>query len=204
MAATLAPFANLSGANFTNANFTNADLGNGDLHGATGLSTATLTGANLAHVNLSNTDLSSVDLSGNDLSGTNLSGSDLTNSNFSGAFLFGASLIGADTRAHNFQSAILMSASTTNQIRINGHVSGLDLTTSTSLTVRDYDGNPATTPPTGPTAIVVERHLVMNTNSILSVILDSDAWDSTISLIWNCGLAPRDAESNIRRTRQYR
>ena len=98
-----------------------------------------------------------------------------------GANLTDANLSGADARGANFQFATLAGANTSNLIQSNGHIAGLDLTAGASLVVRDYDGNPAATPPTGPLPIVVDQHLAMDATGTLRLVFDADPWDSTIS-----------------------
>ena len=68
-----------------------------------------------------------------------------------------------------------------NLIQSDGHIAGLDLSAGASLVVRDYDGNPAATPPTGPLPIVVDQHLALDATGTLRLVFDADAWDSTIS-----------------------
>ena len=98
-----------------------------------------------------------------------------------GANLTNANLSGADARGANFQYATLTGANTSNLIQSDGHIAGLDLTAGASLVVRDYDGNPAATPPTGPLPIVVDQHLAMDATGTLRLVFDADPWDSTIS-----------------------
>jgi uncharacterized protein YjbI with pentapeptide repeats len=173
------------------------------------LTSADFHGANLANSNLSQASLEFADFSvyynpyygnsGTNLTGANLSQATLACANFSGysysfysedgevivvipgANLTGANLSGADARGANFQYATLFGANTSNLIHSNGHVAGLDLTSGASLVVRDYDGNPAASPPTGPLPIVVEQHLAMDASGTLRMVFDADPWDSTIS-----------------------
>ena len=100
---------------------------------------------------------------------------------YPGANLTNANLSGADARGANFQYATLTGANTSNLIQSNGHIAGLDLTAGASLVVRDYDGNPAASPPTGPLPIVVDQHLAMDATGTLRLVFDADPWDSTIS-----------------------
>lgn len=177
---------------------------------STGLSNIFLAGADFAGFNLTGanffgTVLTGANLSGADargvhfedaiLVGANLSAANLTNANFSfvsygtppydykspGANLSNANLSAADARGANFQSAKLTDANTTNLIQPNGHIAGLSLNAGASLVVRDYDGNTAASPTTGPLPIVVDQHLAMDATGALRMILEADAWDSTIS-----------------------
>jgi hypothetical protein len=130
------------------------------------------------------------------VTGANLSQANLNNANFSGvqycdefglcdiapgANLTNANLSGADARGANFQYATLTGANTANLIQSDGHIAGLDLTAGKRLLVRDYDGNPAASPPIEPLPIVVEDHLTMDATGTLHLILEADAWNSTIS-----------------------
>lgn len=100
---------------------------------------------------------------------------------FYGATLTGANLSGADARGASFYNATLPDAITNNLIQSHGHVAGLDLSVGELLVVRDYDGNPASSPPTGPLPIVVEQQLAMDASGTLRQLFDADAWDATIS-----------------------
>ena len=42
------------------------------------------------------------------------------------------------------------------------------------LVVRDYDGNPAANPPTGPLRIIVDGHLAMDATGTLRLVFDAD------------------------------
>jgi uncharacterized protein YjbI with pentapeptide repeats len=173
---------NLAGVNLAGQNLTKADFA----------------GAMLANANFSQANLTSASFAVNypyeaaDLTGANLSQANLRNADFGGydddfygyrdgAKLAGANLTGADARGANFYLARMDGAITTNLIQPDGHVAGLDLTSGALLLVRDYDGNPASTPPTGPLPIVVEEHLTMDATGTLRLVFDADPWDSTIS-----------------------
>ncbi len=162
-------YANLSQANLTNANFSVAFID--EEYGVPIVSSANLTGANLSQANLTNVNFAG--LAGYDEYGEFYISP--------GAILVYANLTGADSRGSNFQYATLFGANTSNLIESDGHIAGLNLTASTSLVVRDYDGNPAATPPTGPLPIVVEQHLAMNATGTLRLVFDADPWDSLIS-----------------------
>jgi uncharacterized protein YjbI with pentapeptide repeats len=197
---------NLAGRNLANAGFEYATLTGATLSQANATNArfqhATLVNANLSQANLTGANFANVDFSarGADLTGANLSHANLTNANFAGVFanffdpeygeylidlpgadLTGATLRGADARGADFLRATLSGTSTSNLIQSNGHIAGLDLTAGASLVVRDYDGNPAATPPVAPLPIVVDQHLTMNAAGALRLVFDADAWDSTIS-----------------------
>ena len=199
--------ANLEQANLTNTDFTGANLAGAYLNGAdvrgahlggvvdytygcigimfggcknygykpNGISG----GINLAQLSTTHSyqahDLSGIDLSNTTLVDANFAGYNLTNAKFTGAVLNGADLSGADARGtsglENFGSA--------NLIRPDGHVSGLDLGAGQSLSVRDYDGNPAAA--LAPIAVTINQHFAMGPGSTLRIVFDADAWDSTIS-----------------------
>ncbi len=152
---------NFSGQNLTSANFRIANLADADFSYAnlTGAQfgnpfEANLTGANFSHANLANAVIG-VD--------------NLTNTNFTGADTRGALLLPDPTSI------------TTNLIRYNGHVAGLDLTGGQSLLVRNYHGNPFEFPPIGPLPIVIDQHLTMDASGVLKLVFDTDVWDSEIS-----------------------
>jgi hypothetical protein len=122
-----------------------------------------------------------------------LSGANLTNANFAGYYyeiygefaagadLTAANLSGADARVANFDYATLSGANTSNLIQSDGHIAGLNLTVGKSLVVRDYDGNPAVSPLTGPLPIIVEQQLAIDAASTLHLVFEADPWGSTIS-----------------------
>ena len=189
---------NLANADFHGANLTNSNLSQANLTGADfsvfydpyyGGWETNLTGANLSQANLTNAKFSGYSYSIYDenigevviiIPGANLTGANLTGAYAQANFQY-ATLSGADTRGANFNFATLAGANTSNLIQSDGHIAGLDLTSGASLVVRDYDGNPAASPPTGPLPIVVEQHLAMNATGALRLVFDADAWDSTIS-----------------------
>ena len=120
-------------------------------------------------------------LGGSTLTSANLSGANLANVYLYSSTLTNANLSGADTRGTDFTNVTLAGADTSNLIQANGHIAGLDLTAGASLVVRDYDGNPAWHPPTGPLPIVVDQHLAMDATGTLRLEFDADPWDSPIS-----------------------
>ncbi len=101
----------------------------------------------------------------------------LTGATFEYSTLTGADLTGADTRGAKYLQ--FAGATLTNTILVDGHVIGLSLGDGQTLVVRNYDGNPAVDGP--PIPIHVEQHFVMDAGGTLQVILEADAWDSTIS-----------------------
>jgi uncharacterized protein YjbI with pentapeptide repeats len=196
--------ANLTNANFsyavlTGANFTGAEVRGADFYRDTDygpgitaaqlFSTASyqahdltgikLGGNNLAGVNLAGQNLTTANFLYTTLTGANLSQANLTNASFYNATLTNANLTGADARGA--QDFLVSTPNTSNLIQSNGHIAGLDLTTGASLVVRDYDGNPALSPPTGSLPIVVDHHLAMDATGALRLVFDADPWDSTIS-----------------------
>jgi hypothetical protein len=89
-----------------------------------------------------------------------------------------ANFTAADTRGALFSNSPPLA---TSLIRPDGHVVGLNLTAGAGLTVRNYHGNPAASPPTGPLPIVVDQHLAMDATGVLQLMFDADPWDSRIS-----------------------
>jgi uncharacterized protein YjbI with pentapeptide repeats len=189
---------NLTGANLTFATLTGANLTGAEIRGAsfgryavsvqaancdkqhnpscsasagvigTGLTVEQLqsTASYLAH------DLTGVNFGGNNLAGANLAGQNLTNAGFHGATLTGADLSGADARG----AGGLGDYGSPNLIRPDGHVAGLDLNAGQMLSVRDYDGNSSGTIP-----ITVDQNFAMGPGGTLRILMEADAWDSTIS-----------------------
>src|SRR5262249_50945737 len=104
---------------------------------------------------------------------------------FSGANLTGADFTSADVRGANHLN--LSGTTTTNVIGTDGHVSGLDLDAAKLLVVRDHDGNPDNRDiifnlnPLPPIPITIDQHLTMGPGGTLRMVLEADAWDSTIS-----------------------
>jgi uncharacterized protein YjbI with pentapeptide repeats len=196
--------ANLSNANFSYAVLTGANLIGAEVRGAdfyrntdygTGITAAQLystasyqahdlTGIklgdnNLAGVNLADQNLSNANFLYATLTGANLSQANLTNARFFNATLTNANLTGADARGA--QDFLASTPNSSNLIQFDGHITGLDLTAGASLVVRDYDGNPTLSAPTGPLPIIVDQHLAMDATGALRLVFDANHWDSTIS-----------------------
>jgi uncharacterized protein YjbI with pentapeptide repeats len=191
LARTNLPGGNFAGQNLSNVSFRYAVLTDGDFtdaevrgasfwrhpgFGEGGISLAQL----YSTASYQARDLSGVGLDYCNLAGGNLAGQNLTNASFNGAMLTGADFTAADARdAILFQSDVI----TTNLIRPDGHINGLNLEAGGVLVVRDYDGNPVAYPvPTGPISISVDQHLAMDPGGTLRMVFEADAWDSTISL----------------------
>ncbi len=173
---------NLTNALFAGATLTNADFTGAEVQGAwfvswtpDDFSAAQLysTASYQAH------DLTGIVLSG-DLRGWNFAGQNLTNAWFDGATLTNADFTAADARGATFYSFDLGDAITTNLIRTDGHIDGLDLYAGGLLLVRDYNGNPLHAQPT-PIPITVDQHLAMGPGGTLRMVFEADDWDSTIS-----------------------
>jgi hypothetical protein len=117
----------------------------------------------------------------------------LFNADFRGASLTDAILIAADARGASFGiiqpcryicapiGTGLARAVTSNLIFPNGQVNGLDLDVGSRLVVRDYDGDPNFGNPLPAIPITVDQHLTMGPGGTLRMVLESDAWNSTIS-----------------------
>jgi uncharacterized protein YjbI with pentapeptide repeats len=150
---------------FDGGNFARQNLGNANFGGAT------LTGANFREANLTNAVFFTFD--GHEVDAT-LNGADFSAADVRGALI----LSPADGRDFWESSG----ATTTNLIRRDGHVSGLDLNAGALLVVRDYDGfvyDPAY--PAFLIPITVDEHLTMGPGGTLQMVFEADAWDSTIS-----------------------
>jgi uncharacterized protein YjbI with pentapeptide repeats len=181
--------ATLTGANFTCAVVRGANVARTGFTAAQLYSTASYQNHDLRGITLGS-DFSGWNFAGQDLSGAtfvslaSFSGTDFSHANLTNATanadLSSANLTAADARgAQSFIAA--RSVRTTNLIFPDGHIAGLDLTGGQLLLVRNYHGNPATSPPTGPLPIVVDQHLRMDSTGVLSVMLDADQWDSLIT-----------------------
>jgi uncharacterized protein YjbI with pentapeptide repeats len=190
--------AKFAGQNLTNANFAGARLTNADFTGAevSGASFGILCGqipfcvpSGISLFQLYSTvsyqagDLSGIGFFGsNNLAGGNFAGQNLTNANFIGATLTDTDFTAADTRrASGLDISDLLGATTTNLIRPDGYISGLDLNSTDRLVVRDYDGDfrPGLALP--PIAIMVDQHLDIAPGGTLRMVFEANAWDSTIS-----------------------
>jgi len=150
--------ARFSRASLRGTDFSYADLANADFSGAT------LTNANLRHANLESANFG---YGGGTYGNADVTGADLTGADARGAISLG----------------LPSSTITTNLIRPDGHISGLDLDVGGMLVVRDYDGKPTTSSSglNGPIPITVDQHFAMGAGGTLQMLFESDAWDSTIS-----------------------
>jgi hypothetical protein len=146
----------------------------------------TYTGVGVHLANLQTTasyeagDLRGIQLVNVNLNGANLTGFNLTGANLTAATLAGADLSGADVRGSiGFD---LTGAIVTNLIRTDGHIRGLALKAGQSLIVRDYGGDPTTTPtPLATIPVAVDQYFSMAPGGTLRIMSDEDEWDSTIS-----------------------
>jgi uncharacterized protein YjbI with pentapeptide repeats len=188
---------NLSGASFAGQNLTRVDFGVTNLAGvdftdaqirAAGFAVACFgaCGTGITAAQLYSTasyrdrDLTEIILDWNNLSGFDLSDQGLTNTHFDGASLFNADLSGADMRGAKLLT-LRTSTVTTNLIRPDGHIHGLDLDTGGLLVLRDYDGDWRYDPPLPPIPITIDDHAVVGTDGTLRMVFEADTWDSTIS-----------------------
>jgi uncharacterized protein YjbI with pentapeptide repeats len=155
----------LTGANFEGQNLMYADFG-----------AAELTGANFHEANLAHASFVVSRLSVCDFMEGWCSGPDVY------ATLANANLTAADARgAFGLELSSLSGACTAHMIWSDGHVDGLDLDAGARLVVRDYDGpsyNPALV-----ILITVDQQLSMGPGGTLRMVLEADAWDSTISFV---------------------
>jgi uncharacterized protein YjbI with pentapeptide repeats len=145
-------------------------------------------------------DLSGIRLNSNDLAGANFAGHNLTNAYFGGSTLtdadfrhanltnayFGDStLTDANFTAADARGAYLYpypaDAITTNLIRPDGLIDGLELESGAQLIVRDDDIGSLFYPDAVPIPITIDQHLAMGPGGTLRMVFEADAWDSTIS-----------------------
>ena len=112
-----------------------------------------------------------------DVTGANFAGANLTNVTFGRALVAGADFTAADLR-NAVNLLAIESAAARNAIWSNGHIRKLSLEAGDKLIVRDYDP-PGQSP--RPVPIAVEQAMNVESDGLLHVLLDSDAWDSTIS-----------------------
>ena len=122
-------------------------------------------------------DLREINFGDNDLAGWNFANQYLANAKFDRATLISADLTGADTRGAQFLD--FSGAITTNMIRPDGSIPGLDLSGGRSLPVRNYHGDPSRS--LGAIPITVQNSMAMGADGTLQMILDENPWDSTIS-----------------------
>ena len=143
-----------------------------------------LVGASFESATLGDADFAAADLHGSTLQFADLTRANLSGANLANAYMYGTNLTDANLRsadARGAKYATLTGANTSNLIRPDGHIAGLDLTAGASLVVRNYHGNPAASPPTAPLPVVVDQHLAMDSTGTLRLEFDADHWDSTIS-----------------------
>jgi uncharacterized protein YjbI with pentapeptide repeats len=163
----------LAGANITNAILTNANVQGANFAGATGFTAGQLySTANYQAGDLTGIGLRSIDLTGWNFAGQNLTNADLSSTTLTGANLSNASLTGADVRGATGLDLTGVS-STQNLINLDGSINGLDLSGARTLVVRNYVA--------GSIPIKVHTGMNMGTNGTIQVVLDGNAWGSTIS-----------------------
>jgi uncharacterized protein YjbI with pentapeptide repeats len=169
----------------TNANFRNSDLTKAKISATTqDLTGVDLTGAvvRAALMGVMNQSqfYSTASYQKGDLPGIiialNATGWDLHNvnlqdSDLSGTTLTSANLSGADLRGGKF-SFSLSSANQTNTILSDGTVHNLQLVSSRTLIVRDYD--------TKALPVTIQNSWFMNDTGVIDLVFESDAWGSPI------------------------
>ncbi len=184
-------FNDLSGWDFHDQDLTNASFGvaalvNTNLSGAVvkGADFNRATARGFAKEQLYSTrsyqtsDLAGLWLSNNDLRGWDFSGKSLTNVRLKGSNLAGADLSLADIRGA-YPGLDLAEAMVSNSILPDGVMAGLNLAADDQLVVRNYHGDP--NQGLGPVSINVHDEVIMESDSELRVLFDSDDWGSTIS-----------------------
>ncbi|MEA1949873.1 MAG: pentapeptide repeat-containing protein [Planctomycetota bacterium] len=192
--------ANFSGATILGGNFVGTTFGgftqeqfestasyiSGELAGVI-LYSNIMTGWNFASKNLTDVNfmypvLSSADFSSATLSGANLKSTVLTDADFTGATLTNADLTSVDARGATGM-AYTQAANTTNFIRPDRRVAGLNVGASELFFLRDYDGldtNDDGTPDT-PLGITVGDGFSVNDTGRLFVYLEDGDWGSTVA-----------------------
>jgi uncharacterized protein YjbI with pentapeptide repeats len=160
---------NLSGWDFSGQDLTSAYFG-----------TSVLTAANLSRANLKNAYLAFAMLTS-----ANLSGANLTNANFDHTTMDNADLTATDLRGA--RDVNLTGAIVRNAIRPDGMVVELDLVGGEELVVRDDDGVSDPPPdlwwlqPRPRIPITVHDRVAISNGAVLSLVFESDPWDSLIS-----------------------
>jgi hypothetical protein len=182
--------ANLTNASFYDSTLTNASFAGAIINGTAFRSTTGFTAAQLystasyANHDLKSIQLWSINLTGwnftnHDLANARFSASTLTNALFVNANLTKASFAGSNLTGTNFTGADLRSAGswstvastvTHNAIRPNGSIEGLSLLAGETLTIRNY-----TLP------IKVNGSAAFDPTATLQIVLNGDAWGSTMS-----------------------
>jgi uncharacterized protein YjbI with pentapeptide repeats len=141
-----------------------------------------LSGVNFRNANLKNAILSDV---------VQCSAADFSHANLANAWLSvsfsGANLTGVDARGAvdgNFAGA-----TTTNLIRPDGHIDGLDLTGGQFLVIRDHDNDPGRTnrygypAPQVSIAVTVNERFAMDASGTMQLVFGSNEWNSLISFL---------------------
>jgi uncharacterized protein YjbI with pentapeptide repeats len=134
--------------------------------------------------------------------GTDFSGQDLLSANFQNCYIANTTFEGANRANTSFRDAKLYNVNwnaadlrnlvdwpwpygnytTRNAIGSNGVIYGLDLVSGDFLVVRDYDGHDSRSwDIRGPLPIRIDSEMIVDAKASLQFLLDSDAWDSTIS-----------------------
>jgi uncharacterized protein YjbI with pentapeptide repeats len=148
-------------------------------------STASYQARDLTRIGLGYNDMSDWDFADQNLryanfEGATLTGADLSRANLTNAIFTNAALTGADFNAADARGASLdaSDAITTNLIRPNGHIHGLDSNAGGLLVVREYRLQHDSS---RKIPIMVDEHVIMGPGGALRMVFEADAWDSTIS-----------------------
>lgn len=176
----------LAGQNLTNGGFWQCILSGTNLSGADirGVDLSYTVSRGFTEAQLTATDsyqardLSGIKFNWNNLGSWNLVGQDLHGATFLNATLNNTNLTGADLRWASLDSSGYATAITTNMIRPDGTVQGLDLAPGQSLTIRDDDGIPALS--LAPLAIRIDNQFKLD-GGALQIIFEADEWDSVIA-----------------------
>ncbi len=176
--------ANLEGASFGYANMTNANLSGAVIRRAYMYGLNGFTAAQLySTASYQARDLFGTQWSFDDLSGWDFSGQNVQNAVFN-ATITGADFSGADARGARYLDTEVVNS--TNMIRPDGSIRGLQLTEEKTLVVRDYAGDPNNFD--APIPIYVENALAMDSTGTLRLEIGGDDWGSLISFAPGIGV----------------
>ncbi len=184
--------AEVRGANFLGTGITLAQLYSTGSYEAKELSGIGLGANNLTGGNFAGQNITHADFAGGNLTDANFRHANLANANFFAyyndgspqwATLTGADFTAADARGSDLSDYCYYTADviTTNLIRPDGHIRGLDLNAGDLHVLRDYEWVYDPAYPAFLIPITIDQHLAMGPGGTLRMVFEADAWDSTIS-----------------------
>ena len=176
-------FANFAGSSLSGTDFTDAIVRGAnfsmDLYGYIPPHFAALTATQLySTASYRVGDLTGMTFSYNDFTGWNFAGKNISNGQFLHVIVKNADFSGADTRGTQYLDLTASGLKTSNMIRPDGTINGLNLAGG-RLTVRDYDGDASRS--LAAIAVRIKQGMTMSGNDCLAMVFEDDAWDSTIS-----------------------